>query len=97
YVLDSAEITVAGTLEREGDSWVVSVTTTGQKFLLEGPSAVTGAEAGSSIEIVGNWKTTGKGTSAREVIVPAETKQASHRPTRGDYGFVSAKFVPNDE
>jgi hypothetical protein len=97
YVLDTAEITVAGTLEREGDSWVVTVTPSGQKFLLEGPSAVTGAEAGSSIEIAGNWKTIGKGTSAREVIVPAETKQASHRPTRDDYGFVLAKFVSSEE
>ena len=97
YVLDTAEITVAGTLEREGDSWVVTVTPSGQKFLLEGPSAVTGAEAGSSIEIAGNWKTIGKGTSAREVIIPAEMKQASHRPTRDDYGFVLAKFVSSEE
>jgi hypothetical protein len=96
YVLDAAEITVAGTLEREGDSWVVTVTASGQKFLLEGPNAVTGTEAGSPIEIVGNWKTMGKGTSTREVIVPAEKKQA-YRRTRDDVYFVSAKFVPSEE
>ena len=98
YVLDSAEITVAGTLEREGDLWVVTVTPSGQKFVLEGP--MTGTEAGSPIEIVGNWKTIGKGTSAREVIVPAEKKQASQRRTRDDVyyeRFVSAKFVPSEE
>ena len=98
YVLDSAEITVAGTLEREGDLWVVTVTPSGQKFVLEG--AMTGTEAGSPIEIVGNWKTIGKGTSAREVIVPAEKKQASQRRTIDDVyfaRFVSAKFVPSEE
>ena len=77
YVLDTAEITVAGTLEREGDNWVVTVTPSGQKFLLEGPNIVT--EVGSPIEIAGDWKTIGKGTSAREVIVAAEKKQASYR------------------
>jgi len=97
YVLDSAEITVAGTLEREGDNWVVTVTPSGQKFLLEGPNIVT--EVGSPVEIVGNWKTIGKGTSAREVIVPAEKKQASYRRARDDYDFarfISAKFVANE-
>jgi hypothetical protein len=98
YVLDAAEITVAGTLEKEGDGWVVTVMPSGQKFLLEGPNALT-AEAGSSIEIAGNWKTIGKGTSAREVIVPAEKKQASQHRTRDDYDlaqFISAKFVPSE-
>ena len=96
YVLDAAEITVAGTLERESDQWILTVTSSGQKFLLEGPNLVTGTEAGSPIEIVGDWKTIGKGTSAREVIVPAEKKQASHRRTSDDHDFarfVSAKFV----
>jgi len=86
YVLDSAEITVAGTLEREGDLWVVTVTSSGQKFVLEG--GVAGTEAGSPIEIVGVWKTIGKGTSAREVIVPAEKKQAR---------FIQAKYVRGEE
>jgi hypothetical protein len=92
YVLDAAEITVAGTLEREGDLWVVSVESSGQKFLIEGSNA--GAEAGSQIEIIGNWKTVGQGTSAREVIVPAEKKQASPRRTSDFASFVSVKFVP---
>ena len=38
YVLDAADIAVAGTLEREGDLWVVTVKAPGQKFLLEGPN-----------------------------------------------------------
>ena len=93
YVLDAAEISVAGTLDKEGDQWVITVKPSGQKFVLEGPnvaSAVTGFEAGSSIELVGNWKTVGQGTSAREVIAPAERKQADYsQPVQ----FVPATFV----
>ena len=99
YVLDAAEITVAGTLESDGDRWVVTVKSSGQKFLLEGTNAATGAEAGSTIEIIGNWKTVGQGTGAREVIVPAEKKQASHRQTSDDYDFaraIPAKYVTTD-
>jgi hypothetical protein len=93
YVLDAAEISVAGTLNREGDQWVITVKPSGQKFVLEGANvgnAVTGIEEGSPIEIVGNWKTVGQGTSAHEVISPAEKKQAYYnRPFR----FVPATFV----
>ena len=51
YVLDAAEISVAGTLDKEGDQWVITVKPSGQKFVLEGPNVVTGLEAGSAIEI----------------------------------------------
>jgi hypothetical protein len=85
YVLDAADITVAGTLDQEGDRWVVTVKTSGQKFVLEG--AVTGLEAGSPIEITGDWKT----TSAREIITLAKKAQA----TRNDFSFISATFVPD--
>jgi hypothetical protein len=101
YVLDSADIAVAGTLERDGDLWVVTVKSTGQKFALEGPNvtdAVSGNEAGSPIEITGKWKTVGQGTNAREVIVP-EVLRASHRVANDDLyfaRFVSAKFVPDE-
>ena len=101
YVLDSADIAVAGTLEREGDLWVVTVKSSGQKFALEGPNvtdAVSGNEAGSPIEIIGKWKTVGQGTNAREVIVP-EVLRASHRVANDDRyfaRFVSAKFVPGE-
>lgn len=98
YVLDAADIAVAGTLEREGDLWVVTVKSSGQKFVLEGPNvtnAVSGTEAGSPIEITGKWKTVGQGTSAREVIVP-EILRASHNAARDDMRFVSARFVLGD-
>ena len=99
YVLDAADIAVAGTLEREGDLWVVTVKSSGQKFVLEGPNvtnAVSGNEPGSPIEIIGRWKTVGEGTSAHEVIVP-DRLRASYKTASDDLvRFVPAKFVRDD-
>ena len=98
YVLDAADIAVAGTLEKEGDVWVVTVKPSGQKFVLEGPNvtnAVSGNEPGSPIEIIGNWKTVGQGTSAREVIVP-DRLRASLGDARYSVEFISAAFVLSD-
>ncbi len=91
YVLDAADITVAGTLDQEGENWVVTIEPSRQKFVLEGP--VTGLKVGSAIEITGDWKTIGKGNSAREVITPTKKLQAS----RGDFSFIPATFVPVEE
>jgi hypothetical protein len=101
YVLDAADIAVAGTLEREGDLWVVTVKSSGQKFVLEGPNvtnAVSGNEAGSPIEIIGRWKTEGQGTSAREVIVPDKLRASYKRASDDSYlvRFVPAKFVSSE-
>lgn len=97
YVLDSADITVAGTLSKDGDSWTVIAKPSGQKFVLEGPNVanvVTGIEDGSSIEITGSWKTEGQGANAREIIAPAEKKHALRDPRTNLYSarFVSAIF-----
>lgn len=95
YVLDAADITVAGTLSKEGDVWIVTIKPSGQKFVLEGPNVetvVVGVEPGSPIEITGGWKTMGEKTTAREVITPAERKQGFHHKTRDDLYF--AQFLP---
>ena len=73
YVLDSADITVAGSLNKEGDNWVLEVASSGQKFVVEGAE---GGGAGAPIEVTGDWKTVGQGTSAHEVITLAVKKQA---------------------
>jgi len=102
YVLDAADITVAGTLSKEGDVWIVTVKASGQKFVLEGPNVqklVTGTALESSIEITGGWKTAGQGANAREVITPAENKQAFRRRTSDDRyftQFIPARFVPTE-
>ena len=101
YVLDSADITVAGTLSKEGNAWIVTAKSSGQKFVLIGENvanALAGLEDGSAIEIAGGWKTEGAGTNAREVIAPAEKKQAL-RDTQTNFCFaqlVTANFVSND-
>lgn len=102
YVLDAADITIAGTLSKEGEGWVVTVKPSGQKFVLEGPNVekvVAGIEPGSAIEINGGWKTAGQGTEAREVITPAENKQAFRRASEDVYfaQFVQAKFASSDD
>jgi len=93
YVLGAADITVVGTLDKEGERWIVVAKSSGQKFILEGPTvdeAVAGFQVGASFEIAGEWKTIGKGSSAREVITPVEKKQASS----GSEGPSSARLIP---
>ena len=90
YALDSANISVEGTLNKEGEAWIVVAKSSGQKFVLEGPSvqtAVAGLEIDSPIEITGTWKTVGNKTSAREVITPAEKKQSHHAGSGMDIFF----------
>lgn len=90
YVLDSADIAVEGTLNKEGEVWIVVAKSSGQKFVLEGSNvqtAVAGFEISAPIEISGNWKTVGSKTSAREVITPAEKKQSHHAGSSVDLFF----------
>jgi hypothetical protein len=102
YILDAADVSIAGTLSREGDVWIVTVKTSGQKFVLDGPNVekvVAETEPGSPIEISGGWKTTGQGTNAREVITPTENKQVFRKRTNDDLyfaQFIPAKFAPSE-
>jgi hypothetical protein len=94
YVLDSADITVAGTLNKDGEAWIVVVKESGQQFVLAGPNvAIAGVEPGSAIEITGDWKTVGQGSNAKEVITPAEKKQARRSDDVYRARFVPVKFV----
>lgn len=98
YVLDTADISVAGTLSKEGDVWLVTVKESGQKFVLAGP--ITGTEPGSAIELTGGWKTVGQGSTAREVITPAEKTRAYRTRMNSDSyfaQFIRAKFAPVEE
>ena len=93
YVLGAADITVVGTLDKEGERWIVIAKSSEQKFVLEGPTvdnAVAGLQVGASFEIAGEWKTIGKGSSAREVITPVEKKQASS----ASEGLFFARLIP---
>ncbi len=74
YTLDSADITVAGTLAKSDKGWSILVHESQQEFVLIGPyleQAIGGSDAGSKIEISGDWKTAGTEPSAYETISPS--------------------------
>jgi hypothetical protein len=83
YTLAAADITIVGTLERDGQSWVLIADPTSQRFALEGADlskALADASPGERVEITGDWKTVGTGTSAREVVSVRAAKKAESAP-----------------
>ena len=79
YTLSSAEITLVGTLARDASGWYVTVAPSGQRFNLEGVAvgaAPAGVNEGDRVEVVGNWRTLGERTDAREVISPRTIRSA---------------------
>jgi hypothetical protein len=101
YTLDAADITVAGTVGKDDQGWIIIAPSSGQHFALEGPNAdqsLAGANAGASVEITGDWQTSGSAASAREVISPA--RKAGAGPSGGEtnrersfQNFVKVNFV----
>lgn len=82
YTLAAADITVAGTLEKDKKGWAIVAEPSGQRFSLEGPTvdeALAGAVAGAKIELTGDWKTIGTGTTTHEAITPSAHKTARTR------------------
>jgi hypothetical protein len=89
YVLGAADITVAGTLDKEGDRWILNVKSSGQKFVLEGAgveTVVAKPEVGSAIEITGDWKTVGQGASSKRGCHADLTHPGSQDRSRGATG-----------
>jgi hypothetical protein len=83
YTLDTADITLVGTLAREGDRWVLIVLPANQRFILEGDNlakVMADAAPDMRVELTGGWKTVGRGTSAREVISVQTMKKAEETP-----------------
>ena len=90
YTLDKADITVFGTLAKDAKGWSI-VVPSGQHFLLTGSTvdqAIAGADIGADVEITGDWKTVGTGSSAYEIISPSRKA--------GPVVFVQARFVQSD-
>jgi hypothetical protein len=95
YVLDTADITVVGTLAREGDNWVLVVDETKQRFSLEGENLAKVMAEGTPdmrVEITGGWKTVGTGISAREVISVQTMKKAESAPKIA--AFITSDALP---
>jgi hypothetical protein len=80
YTLAAADITVAGTLAKDEKGWAIVVQQSGQRLALEGPNTdqvLAGAKPGDSIELTGNWKTVGTGSTTQETISPSPRKTAA--------------------
>ena len=95
YTLDSADITVAGTLAKDEKGWAVIVQPSGQRLMLEGPNvgqALVGAVAGAQVEVTGDWKTIGAGATAHESISPT-TGKMSHLYSTSFAKFAKASFA----
>ena len=72
YMLDAADITVAGKLTKDENGWAIVVQQSGQRFAVEG--ALAGGEPDETIELTGDWKTVGTGANAHETIYPSAPK-----------------------
>jgi hypothetical protein len=93
YTLDTADITIVGTVERDGQGWALIVEPTGQRFALEGENltrALGEAKPDEHFEISGDWKTAGTGTSAYEVISVRAVKKAESATKAATLGFQDA-------
>jgi hypothetical protein len=111
YTLDTADITVAGKLAKEGDKWFLLADNSVQKFSLEGKmidQLVSQSDTDYKVEITGIWKTSGAETNSMEVIEIQSVKKEETAPkavTSGSYGnslkrqefgrFMNARFVKN--
>ncbi len=92
YTLDTADITLVGTLAREGKDWVLIVDETKQRFSLVGESiakVMNDAAPGMRVEITGAWRTEGAGAASREIINAQTVKKAESSST-------SASFITSD-
>ncbi len=78
YKLDTAEINVSGTLQRDDKGWWIVADPSGQRFALEGATlgkVLADAVPDTRVEITGAWKTVNVGGTAREVISPVSMKK----------------------
>ena len=92
YTLDSADITVLGTLAKDDNGFALVVESSRQRFALEGPNAsraVGDANVGATVEVTGAWKTVGSGSSAYETISPTPIKTAANRSWQRGLPYVA--------
>lgn len=95
YTLAAADISIAGTLSKDDNGWAIVVPQSGQRFALEGPNvdqALAGAKPDDSIELTGNWKTSGTGSNTQETIYPAPRKTAARSHAISPF-FAKASFT----
>jgi hypothetical protein len=99
YALDSAEISVAGVVMRDGENWWLVAEPTGQRFALAGADVekmLAGSTDGARVELTGDWRTTGEGDAARETITPRIMKKAdgATKTARATGGMLDRRTSP---
>jgi hypothetical protein len=91
YTLASADITIAGTLTKSDKGWAIIVPGSSQQIFLAG-SNIDQPISGASIEITGDWKTIGTGSTAYETVTPQPKTSARYwqasSPMFAKIGFV---------
>ena len=102
YTLASADLTVSGALVRDGDKWAIEASPSKQRFALESTGAdklLQGIDAGSSIEVSGDWQTISKDAAGREVIQLRSAKKLAAVIIRPDRiaGEIAAERRPLDD
>ncbi|MDT4953634.1 MAG: hypothetical protein QOJ02_1772 [Acidobacteriota bacterium] len=83
YTLDSADITIYGTLAHDDKGWWIVADPTNQRFALEGANLeqiLGAATTKARVEITGDWKTVGEKVAAREVVTPRQVKKVEGKP-----------------
>lgn len=95
YTLDTADITIAGKIVKEGENWFIVADTSGQKFSLEGKT-LNDLTADSMVEINGIWKTSGEGAAAREVVDPQSVKKIEDDSKANTVSRINEKIVPRE-
>lgn len=93
YTLDTADITVSGSLAHNDKGWWIVSDPSGQRFALEGSTleqTLAEARAGDRIEVTGSWKTEGTGATEREVVSPVSVKKTEGAPKAAAVSFITA-------
>jgi hypothetical protein len=97
YVLDTADITVVGTLERDGQAWVLIVDPSGQRFALDGEEisrTLADAAPGMRVEVSGKWATVATGTASREVVSVRSVRKSEKAPKIARFSAQSTEQAP---
>jgi len=99
YTLDSADITLTGTLAKDDKGWSI-VAPSGQHFFLVGSDVdqfIAGAAAGDRMEITGDWKTLKTGSTSNEAISPSRKASPVGSKQRASFPiFAKARYVHFD-
>ena len=98
YKLDSAEISVTGSLVQDGAGWWIEVHRSKQRFALEGEKVKQVAAelaTGASFKVTGDWQTSEQGKTKREVIRLSTLQKIAfdtHQPRFKGDGLVLANL-----